>query len=302
MTEARTTTIEVEGHQLVVLPLNPDATGIPVVMLHGITASLSFWMGISAEPFLPVGPCYALTLPGHYPAVFPKTLVREDLTAEMIARVLTQAIRELLGDEPVLLVGHSTGGFAVLDIAAYMPEIARGVVSINGFAQGVWTGLLGFYQRIARLGRPGQVGFKAAYTSAQVSRALFKTLARFYVAEPRAIYAKSTLDITLEPVWDDFRRLNLDAMCDYFAVMPDIDITPQLSKITAPVLALTGAQDPIVPPIQTEVIADGASNAEAVMIDRAGHMPFYEQPASYGQAIVTWLERQVLDEARASSL
>jgi pimeloyl-ACP methyl ester carboxylesterase len=215
---------------------------------------------------------------------------REALTAEMIARVLTCAIRTLVGDEPVLLVGHSTGGFAALDIAARTPEIARGVISLNGFAHGRWTGLLGFYQRVARLGRPGQLSFKAAYASAQGSRALFKTLARFYVAEPQAVYAKSTLDINLDPVWDDFRHLDLDAMCDYFAVMPDTDITPALPAITAPVLALTGAQDPIVPPAQAEVIAAHAPDAVLAMIDRAGHMPFYEQPAAYGQTIVTWMD------------
>ncbi len=40
------------------------------------------------------------------PAAFPPGFRREDLTAEMIARVLTGAIRELVGDQLVMLIGH----------------------------------------------------------------------------------------------------------------------------------------------------------------------------------------------------
>ena len=126
----------VEGQRLAALPINPGASGEPVILLHGITASVYTWQVNPWPVILEQGPCYALSLPGHYPAQFPPGFRREQLTAEMMARVLTATIRQLAGDRPVTLIGHSTGGFAALDIAAHTPEIAARVVSIAGFARG----------------------------------------------------------------------------------------------------------------------------------------------------------------------
>ena len=74
--------------------------------------------------------------------IFTLDFLQDSLTVEMIVHVLTAAIRNLVGNQSVILVGHSTGGFAALAIAAHTPEIVRCVVSISGFAQGIWTGML----------------------------------------------------------------------------------------------------------------------------------------------------------------
>jgi pimeloyl-ACP methyl ester carboxylesterase len=89
----------------------------------------------------------------------------------------------------------------------------------------------------------------------------------------------------------NYRRLDLDSMIHYFMAMPDTDITPALSQIQVPVLALTGDRDPIVPPDESLKIASMISNAESALIQGAGHMPFLERPAEYRAALSQWLAK-----------
>ena len=52
----------------------------------------------------------------------------------MIAQALIDAIKELVDDQPVILVGYSARGFAALRMAARNPEIAADVIRISGLA------------------------------------------------------------------------------------------------------------------------------------------------------------------------
>jgi pimeloyl-ACP methyl ester carboxylesterase len=162
-------TLHVEGHTLVALTLNePDTLGHPVILIHGINSSVRFWGQDQIPAFLEQGPCYALSLPGHYPAAFPPGFQKEQLTAERIARVLAAAILELVGDRPVTLAGFSTGGFAALAIAAYAPQWVRRVISISGFCQGRWTGVLGTYRWLARQGVVGRGSMGDVYRATDI--------------------------------------------------------------------------------------------------------------------------------------
>jgi pimeloyl-ACP methyl ester carboxylesterase len=153
-------TFDIKGHTLAALCLNPDTLGEPIILVHGITASISSWQ-VNPLPFiLEQGPCYSLSLPGHYPAAFPSDFQQSQVTAEMMARVMAEAIHQLVGESRVTLIGHSNGGFSVLNIAARYPEMVRRFVSIAGFAHGRWTGFLGAYQRLVRMGKVGQAVYK----------------------------------------------------------------------------------------------------------------------------------------------
>ncbi|MBN1888498.1 MAG: alpha/beta hydrolase [Thermoflexales bacterium] len=283
--------MQIEGHTLAALPLNPGAAGQPLVLLHGITGSINFWITAPPPYLLEQGPCYALSLPGHSPAAFPAGFRAESLTAEMIARVLAAAIRELVGSQPVTLIGHSSGGFAALSIAAHTPEIAQRVLSIAGFAHGQWTGALGLYQRLVRSGSLGQGLFKAIYKSAGASRTMFRLGWTMYVADRRAMDAYPYLDQALNNTHPDVKRLDLDAMIHYFSRMPEIDISNLLPRITAPTLAVAGERDPIVPPAQARLVAHEVPNAELALIEGAGHMPFLERPAEYERVVSSWLRK-----------
>jgi pimeloyl-ACP methyl ester carboxylesterase len=285
--------IQVDGHKLVALSCNPDTPGPPIILLHGITASIYFWTPDQISIFAERGPCYVLSLPGHYPAVFPPDFQKESLTAENIAHVLTAAIQRLVGNQPVLLVGHSTGGFAALDIAAHAPELARGIISISGFAQGRWIGALGFNQWLVRCGSLGKLLFKLGYKLNRSTRIGHWFSWRVYASDSGRLYAYPHFETVFSSVYAYFKKLDLEAMAQYFAVMPDIDISPLLSNITAPVLALTGDGDPTVPPAQAHLIAAKVPQADLAVIQGVGHMPFLEHHVEYQRVLREWLQRQL---------
>lgn len=101
--------IDIGGHKIVARVFNKEKTGIPVIFIHGITATIDFWEPVQTPIFKKNFRWYSLSLPGHYPAKLPSGFHNESLTADMMAQVLTDAIKELIDDQPVILAGHSTG-------------------------------------------------------------------------------------------------------------------------------------------------------------------------------------------------
>ncbi len=285
---------QIAGHTIVARALNTTTNGIPIVCLHGITASVHFWTPTQIAPFTDVGPCYAISLPGHYPASFPEGFIESDLTPEHISDVLNRAIQTLCGDRPVLLVGHSTGGFAALALSARYPKRVRALISLAGFAQGKWTGALGLEQRVARQGALGTWLFRLTYTLNRLTRPGQRVSWTVYTPNPRRLLSAPHFNEVFSGVYPALKRLDLKAMAQYFAVMPDIDITPWLDQIKIPALIVTGNQDTIVPPSQARWLAEHVPTATLEVIEGAGHILTVEQYEPYQRIVKAWLRQNGL--------
>jgi pimeloyl-ACP methyl ester carboxylesterase len=120
---------------------------------------------------------------------FPADFKQEQLKAEMVARIMAEAIHQLGGDRPVTLTGHSTGGVAVLKIAAQYPKLARRIVGISGFAHGCWTGVPGMYQRFVRMGSAGKGMYKILNSMSGASPSMSRAILRIYASDVKALYA-----------------------------------------------------------------------------------------------------------------
>ncbi len=303
-----THTLHVDGHQIQALALNPGADGQPVILLHGVGGSVRFWTADQIAPFLEQGPCYALSLPGHHPGSFPPHFQREQFTPALLAHVLAAAIRQLVGGRPVLLVGHSTGGFAALATAARVPGLAQRVISVSGFAQGCWIGALGACQWLA-CRRPASLGdllFKGFYTLGglnRISRAVFYQAWRVYMADAEAAYAYPYLHTCIDACYGDFARHQFESIAHYFAVLPSHDISDLLPHIRVPTLAITGDRDPIVPPAQSRLISSRVPAGDLVVLEGGGHLLFAERPQAYQRALCDWLQATTphVQEAKAAA-
>lgn len=283
---------DIEGHKIAALGYNEQLPGTPAIFIHGITSSIGFFSVGQIPLFAENYRWYSLSLPGHYPAALPENFHPDELTAEMIARVLTKAIRKLVGDQRVILAGHSTGGFAALSIAAHMPELAERVICVSGFAQGIWTGTLGLFQKLVRHGGwLGRTLYKANYTILGRSERLFRMAMDVYVADRQAAHANPYLDTAIDVFYPNVGKIDREAMIVWFQRMPDTDITPLLLRITAPTLVLAGALDPIVPPDQARLIAQHVSGSDLVLLDGVGHLPMLERTQAYYETVTQWMQR-----------
>ncbi|ORA31645.1 3-oxoadipate enol-lactonase [Mycobacterium aquaticum] len=70
-----------------------------------------------------------------------------------------------------------------------------------------------------------------------------------------------------------------------------LDLSQQLSTITAPTLAIAGADDPATPPAKLEQIANAIPDAKLLVVEHAAHLANAEQPGTVTPALIAHLEQ-----------
>ena len=284
--------IQVEGHRLQALEYNADLDSIPLIFIHGITASNSMWHAGQTPLVKEKYHWFALSLPGHFPAFLPHNHRPYEINAEANARILGKAIHQLVGNRPVIIVGHSTGGFATLNLAANASEWVdvAGLISIAGFSDGHWIGVMGMLQWLAgSSGAAGRALFHLAIRALGSNYRLFKTSISLYAHDKKAFYAHPKAEVTFANLYTNIKQISAEAMMQYFQRMPHIDITPDVERITVPALIMAGDHDPIVAPSQSRLMAERIPNATLHMIPGVGHLPMSESGDLYNQIITDWL-------------
>jgi pimeloyl-ACP methyl ester carboxylesterase len=282
--------LDIKTHNIVAASFNEGKGGIPFFFIHGITASINFWESIQLSAICERFRWYSLSLPGHYPANSNPELLFQSLNADMLAEVLIESIKKLVGKQPVILVGHSTGAFAALNIAARYPDMVFGVISISGFAHGKWNGALGLLQRMARFGPLGPLLFRISLRTLVTSRFFYRMAAGLYAKDQKALYSYPEFETIFNIIYSDANKLDPNFIFPYFNYLPDIDITQMLPLISAPTLTIAGTLDPIVPPDQSQTIAEKVPNCELNLLEGAGHLPMFERAKEYNTIIEKWIE------------
>ena len=283
---------DVEGQHLVALCLNPEAVGEPIVLLPGFTTSVRMWLWPEVAFLQEHGPCYSLSLPGHYPARFPPGFDWRLLTPEMVARVLTTAIHELLGDQQrFTLVGLSLGGTFALTVAGDCPEMVSRLVCVSGGVEGKKArGAVGLGMWLARHGFLGRA----------IDKSILKTLGdpkgypnawRRLWGDPAAFDAWPGREAFLESSLADTVHLDFDSLVLWHRSMNHGDIRNYLPRITAPTLVLAGQRDPLVPLDQALLIAESVPKAELVTFQDAGHIIPQECPEEFRGVVEGWLRK-----------
>ena len=107
-------------------------------------------------------------------------------------------------------------------------------------------------------------------------------------------------DVTLErwftPSFPDMRRYREMLLStspeDYVqacAALRDWDVRDRVDRISAPTLAVAGADDPSTPPADLEFIAAAIPGARLKVINGARHLPNVERPEAFNEAVLAHL-------------
>jgi pimeloyl-ACP methyl ester carboxylesterase len=265
----------------------------PVIFIHGIVSSQYTW-GDFPLRFKEYGRIITLSLPGHYPATFPADMRQETISDAWVGDTMAQAIEQITGGQPAILIGHSTGGYAAIATAWHAPHLVKCAISLAGFARGIWTGTLGLAQRFQYLGRPGSLLFNALITTSSHSSRLvdYSWRQSSYDKKGYQHYKQEHLDTP--HLMSHLSHLDNHALRMWFYQMyRAADLTPHLAQITVPVLAIAGQQDNIVPPEQTVQIANGVAHGTCLLLDKMGHALFAEQPDRVQACMTRWLDERL---------
>lgn len=263
---------------------------LPLIFIHGVASSQHTWLDFPLR-FAKYGSVITLSLPGHYPACFPQGMQQGTLTDSWVGNVVGEAIRQITGGTPALLVGHSTGGYTALAAAWRVPQLVKGVISLAGFAHGVWTGTLGMAQRLHVLGAPGSWLFNALITGNTRSSMLID------LGWQRCFYNKAVFSTCAAyraartQIYHDLRRMDARSLRFWFYQMHTVsNLVPHLPQITAPVMAIAGKHDRTVPAAQTMIIGERVPHGTTVLLDSLDHALYMEQPEKVAQCMMEWLD------------
>jgi pimeloyl-ACP methyl ester carboxylesterase len=108
-----------------------EGNGQPVVLVHGIAASLQDWSDLASNLREKGMETIVLDLPGHGASCKPEGLALYHL--ENVFDTMVEWIRNLKLETSPILIGHSLGGYLILEYALRYPDQTLGLILINPF-------------------------------------------------------------------------------------------------------------------------------------------------------------------------
>lgn len=279
--------LKVDQHQLAYTAFNQHDPRQPIILLHDLTSTIAFWH--KGEPYTQYGSCYALSLPGHYPAIWPQKFQDDQFSAKELGRLVGEGIKQLSPERPVTLIGHGTGGLAAVAAAIQMPAKINRLILVSGFVSGQRGGRFGRLERLAQRNVSRYV-FSLAFLY-RYHPALFRANIALMVSDRQAVRNHPDLESLLSLVYPYAQRLNVGALWHYFHMLPATDMVYRLPRVAAATLAISGDKNPVIPPEQSEIITSRIPNSQSIMMPGVGHLPMFERRQAYQQIIHNWLGR-----------
>lgn len=188
----------------------------------------------------------------------------------------TVGLMDALGLERAHVLGLSLGGMIAQEVALSYPRRVDGLVLAATHCGGQ-NAVPAAPEIIEAFGRLLTTGDEEALAGA--AKALFapatlesrpRVLERYY--ETNAIY-----------------EVPAEVMMRQYGAVQGFDAWQRLASLTAPTLVLSGDQDALIPPVNSENLASQITGAKLVVIPGGGHQVLIEQPEAANQAILEFL-------------
>ncbi len=190
----------------------------------------------------------------------------DDLADDLVA------LLDRFGIERAHLVGLSLGGMTAMRVAGRNPERVDKLALLCTGAQlppaSNWT------DRAATVRAHGSVAVAAAVVE------------RWFT--PEFLAAHPDIRATHEAMVAATPAEGYAGCCEAIAAL---DLRDDLTSITAPTLAIAGADDPATPPAKLEEIAGGVKDGRLLVVPHAAHLANAEQPGIITPALIEHLEQ-----------
>ncbi len=255
-------------------------SGPPVVLVHGIGASVEYWvrnMAALAQHYR----VYAVDMVGFGRTDKPKGY---DYHLENVADFMAHFL-DAVGLDRVHWVANSMGGLIVLVTTARHPTRTRSLALVDsaGFGRQVtWLFRLMSLpivgEILANSGRPG-----------------FSVIVRELFSDPTQVadvWVDALVDIARQPGQMQAFLTILRSGINIFGVKREIlkTLPKVIDLLDTPTLVIWGRQDHILPFEQGLNALDRLPGAQLHVWDGAGHLPMLEKAPSFNRVILSWLE------------
>jgi pimeloyl-ACP methyl ester carboxylesterase len=252
-------------------------TGTPVILIHGLAASLHDWSDLIPELTTSGYASYALDLLGHGESPrLDSRVYRMDWVYEHFA----SWVKSLRLPEPAILIGHSMGGYVALEFARRVSAWTRGLILVDPF-----------YSR-SQLPRLLRNTYSHAGLSSFIIGRAPEWMFRFFVdlssvATGHSVGALHSLPETIRAQTAlDFKRT---AAGVYHIPNAIVDLSEHLHEINTPTLVVWGDRDRTLAPSSFSYLVNQLPKARGEIL-HAGHVPHQSHPKEFNQIVMEFLK------------
>jgi pimeloyl-ACP methyl ester carboxylesterase len=216
---------------------------------------------------------------------------------------LYQILQEVVGDTPMVLIGHSMGGMTIMRLAQSRPDLfGSQVLGVALFCTS--AGDIANHSPIRRI--PGR-------TFHRIAEPLMAGLNRIpeLVAQGRRAGSDLGYVVTrrlafgpdVPPSYVDFAsemlaEIPLEVVADYYPAFDDLDEFRALEIVSSVPTVVVGGENDVITPIEhTARIIDLLPKAEAIRVENCGHLGMIEKHEIFNDALDRLLERVRADLA-----
>jgi proline iminopeptidase len=205
-------------------------------------------------------------------------------TMEQWAADAAAVARHVAGDEPVVVIGHSYGGFIAQELMIAHPDVVRAGVLLT-----TTPGQLADGEEPASEGPAMPEEFAAMFIDMPETDEQYAAFTERLL--PAYLHRTSVEALRTAMAGTVFRVAAMRRGFEELARWSSVD---RLAEVTVPVLVVAGRHDAFCAWPQSERIANRLPDAEVVVFEESGHMPWLEEPDRFFPTVLDWLRRRGL--------
>lgn len=280
------TFLAIDGLQVHLRDEGPRDDAVPIVLLHGTSASLHTWDGWTQQ-LARERRVVRVDLPG-----FGLTGPQPDADYRVARYVeFVTALLDSLGIEHCVLAGNSFGGWIAWETALAHPARVQALVLVDaaGYPLESQSVPLGF--RIAR------VPVLSGLMRSVLPRGVIESSLRNTYGNPSRV-TPALVDRYYELT---LREGNRAALAQRFAAGRSAAAPERIRELQLPTLILWGGKDRLIPPRYAEQFHRDIAGSRLVMFPELGHVPQEEDPAATVAAVRAFLQSTLSSVAASTS-
>jgi pimeloyl-ACP methyl ester carboxylesterase len=220
-----------------------------------------------------------------------------------LADDLYQVLQEVVGNAPVIMIGHSMGGMTIMRLAQSRPELfgsqILGVALFSTSAGELLNhspirGIPG--RTFHRVAEPVMAGLNRIPELVAQGRRAGSDLG--YVVTRRLAFGPEVSASYVDFASEMLAQIPLEVVADYYPAFAELDEFPALEILSTVPTVVVGGEDDVITPIEhTARIIDLLPKAEAIRVENCGHLGMIEKHEIFNDALDRLIERVRADNS-----